>query len=1406
MKTSSSSQEGRHQGRILRLHFACSAPLPMGTTLRVTSSIGPPPQNDVPDPGADAHLLGGDDASSVASGGTSGSASGEVEGPGFGSELGSLGGMGANKGVVVGTTASAMAGGGGDELARLHGQLLQNTVEMYTCPDTYPVWKTRRPVVVIDEGYDGKNNNEKKDHLMDGATLDLSSTSASGEPLLQHRYRYVAVTPGATIDWDLCTRREFGTNHDDAGSLHSRGNQTVGTTPPGSDDDDDEGKEGDDRLRPYSTPGAEQEGGEDVPFYQRSRSSSHEDSAEEEEEFEFPPVAFEHPAAPPDDADSGAGGSDHSESSKKRHGHKRVPSLFDAQGNPVLLPGSPTIDASESTLSLVGASAASFASLTISGHHYKKSPVMTWEGVSALPYRTRSIDGAIEIGNANKSEDGAVDVTIVDRWNASDDPAFQPYWETKKLETESKKEGLMKGTTVTHQEEDANDDVEGLNEDDDPMDATPEKQCESIYIVCYHLPVILSRDPNSMQWNACWSESLIAKSELHGVSSTRKTTWIGTVSNIPAPLLKDPTEREAIRQTLLGMDCIPIFFTGDDSDSNGETFDESLLDLMYLGFCKQVLWPSFHNVDLLDLATNGWGQRQSHGQRSDPVAACALAAAEAKERKRSESVDGPVGESKEGSSSAKNASLKLQSDWDQRRLDSWWNAFIKVNQKFSQVVAELVTGGDVVWVHDYHLALFPRMLREARNETEVVAAHGARKHVVTPDEALSNEMAGSPRSGGNVQHQKPVRMIFFIHVPFPTSQVFRELEHGEALLEGMLHADVVGFHAFDHARHFLNAAKRILGLTYESLVGGLIGVRHRGTKVVVTVSNVSVEADIIDALLEFPSVKEDAAALKRKHKGRSIISGIAVAQRLSGVSYKLLAFERLLTDYPVWQSKVVLLQRCLIPGARRVDEADTLREVRALVQRIRNRFGPEVIDYEEQVGSVYPIDQRLAIWTSSAVMMHTPIREGLNLCPLEYVYTCKEPAEPGVVIASEFSAICSILNGALRVNPYDIQKCVTSIDCALCMSLDERDMRLGRDIDFVSTCPSGLWTRNVLRDLNDATLGDGSALGTKMDAVGDNSPDSILKREAELGLEQLDLMSLQNAYSNTKTRVIIIDFNGTLVVKEPAGKYLKREILGTSGFKPSHMTALALGRLCSDPKNTVYVVSGDSQQNLEVAVGNVPGLGLAASNGTCFAGPAGGQQDKRAWHYLDFGVDWNAVKKVAMPIISKFTARTNGSFVKLSHSSIGWSYYSCDPEWGSLQASHLVTELGEALRSFDVRFVALKGIVEVVPRKGHKGHIVKKILEDVRARSGDVDFVLCMGDDIADEKMFTSVINFSAGSNGGNSFAFNVAVGKKPTNASFYVDDASDVGDILVALSGDKRLMERQASSDGSVASEDYFA
>jgi len=588
------------------------------------------------------------------------------------------------------------------------------------------------------------------------------------------------------------------------------------------------------------------------------------------------------------------------------------------------------------------------------------------------------------------------------------------------------------------------------------------------------------------------------------------------------------------------------------------------------------------------------------------------------------------------------------------------------------------------------------------------------------------------------------------------------------------------------------ATKRILGLNHESLIGGLIGIKLGRKTVLVTMHNVSVEPFLLEgkqagscrvafgcmfyscivlyslttdptllfsiAALSMPSIAEYTTKLRHDHSSRMIISGIDTTQRLSGISLKLLAFEKLLADYPVWQKKVVMVQKCLLPGSRRDDEAKTVREVRQLVKRIKARFGPHVIDYEEFHGSSVPIDQRLSLWKVSDVLMVTPIREGLNLLPLEYVYAKKKPAAPGVVICSEFSVVSSVLNGALRVNPFDIQMTVTCIDKALTMSEDEKDGRRCRDEAFVTSCTSSQWTKNVLNDLYDATAAvigggdddqsdDTSVMGTKFDKNNlITTTAAFLAHEKEIAFARLDIKSVVNAYNSTKNRVLILDLNGTIIIKEAPGKYLKREILGSSGFDVNPEVSKALTRLCEDPKNTVFVVSGDSQENVLKAIGGIPGVGVAASNGACFAPPLKHGKTKRQWKYFDLGVDWDAVKKIVLPILAKYTARSNGSFIKLTHSSIGWSYYSCDPEWGSMQASHLVLEMEHALRAFDVRFVMIKGIVEVVPRRLNKGLIAKNVLREVEARSesrnSSIDFILCMGDDVQDEKMFT-VSSFS---------------------------------------------------------------
>ena len=218
---------------------------------------------------------------------------------------------------------------------------------------------------------------------------------------------------------------------------------------------------------------------------------------------------------------------------------------------------------------------------------------------------------------------------------------------------------------------------------------------KSIYIMCYHLPVILSHDPGMSAWSACWLEFGVSHIQ---VGAPRRV--VDAQDHVGGDRVQcagvapcGPRRAGGICNLIGGMDCIPVFFFNDIDNGGGGGMGgrraggerSNFVDLMYLGFCKQVLWPSFHNVDLLDLAMNGWGQRQRDTNRSDPVRACQLAAEEARERKLSMSAAGAAAEwggtmptSPRHGEGRGLQRPELKSDWDQRRLNSWWNTYVRV--------------------------------------------------------------------------------------------------------------------------------------------------------------------------------------------------------------------------------------------------------------------------------------------------------------------------------------------------------------------------------------------------------------------------------------------------------------------------------------------------------------------------------------------------------------------------------------------------------------------------------------------------------------------------------------------------------------------------------------------------------
>jgi len=380
-----------------------------------------------------------------------------------------------------------------------------------------------------------------------------------------------------------------------------------------------------------------------------------------------------------------------------------------------------------------------------------------WQ-LAHLPYRTLDINVETGMVVSPMLEDRQ------DTWNYPEDASFRGYQirESMSLPSNEYAVKLMQGSSQSMVSDDPmQDDEEGFRlPASGPRTkgqvASNKKTAPKILFICFHLPVVVVKVQG--QWHATWSESLLAQKEGSTIVAAYRAHWIGTVT--PHPPIVNDEDRKEVRRVLAELNCTPIFL------------NPSTRQAHYYGFCKQVLWPAFHNIDLLDLSSSSG-----------------------------------VGAS--GSTSAV-TSNHAASDWDQSRLDHWWQAYQEVNQEFATVVNGLADrdASTYLWIHDYHLSLLPRYL--------------------------------------NQEPAKSCRKVFFLHIPFPTSQIFRELECGEDILTGMLHADVVGFHAFDHARHFLNAAKRILGLNYESLVGGLIGVNYLAKTVLVSMSNVSIEPKMAD--------------------------------------------------------------------------------------------------------------------------------------------------------------------------------------------------------------------------------------------------------------------------------------------------------------------------------------------------------------------------------------------------------------------------------------------------------------------------------------------------------------------------------------------------------------------------------
>lgn len=619
-----------------------------------------------------------------------------------------------------------------------------------------------------------------------------------------------------------------------------------------------------------------------------------------------------------------------------------------------------------------------------------------------------------------------------------------------------------------------------------------------------------------------------------------------------------------------------------------------------------------------------------------------------------------------------------------------WKAYREMNERFATSIAEIAHEDDLIWIHDFHLFLVPKILRGLRPKL---------------------------RSG------------FFLHVPFPSSEVFRQLPVREEILDSLLHADLVGFHDYSYLRHFCSSLLRLLGLESE-----LLSVK-RGTSVTrLGVFPVSIDTELFAKRSREPKVRALAAEMK---KDCFVFLGVDRLDYMKGLDLKLKAFQNLLRNYPHYREKVILLQ-VAVPTRREVPVyARLARETARLVGEINGEFSTPNWTPIQYIYSSVTNEQLIALYKTANALLVSSKRDGMNLVALEYIAS-QDKENPGVVLLSEFTGALSTLSQTLALNPWDLDDAAKKMVLAMEMPNQEKLQRLKTMQDFLHQYTASHWAESFIEE-----LGKDRSIAQKGPQLVNLAPEAY----------ERSLQLVKNAILGLKpTKItLFLDFDGTLVPIQPTPELA---ILNEEDKQ-------AIATLCRYLWLDIVIVSGRDSRFLNLQFNQLP-VRLAAEHGAKFYDPIT-QRWKRRVHRSRS--NWYPT---ALKLISDYTERVPHSQLEKKHFAIAWHYRQAPPEYGDFQARKLAEELEFGLANLPVNIIRGKKVIEVRAIEADKGAFANFYLND--APNGQI--ALAFGDDRTDEDIFYAI----------RSRGISFKIGNEETSADYCIPLQTDVLKFLLKL------------------------
>ena len=578
--------------------------------------------------------------------------------------------------------------------------------------------------------------------------------------------------------------------------------------------------------------------------------------------------------------------------------------------------------------------------------------------------------------------------------------------------------------------------------------------------------------------------------------------------------------------------------------------------------------------------------------------------------------------------------------------NKYWESYKEVNNLFCQAALPFIEPGDIVWVQDYQLMLLPQLLRKS----------------------VENISIG-----------------YFHHIPFPSYELFRVLPERAELLNGLLGADLIGFHTHDYMRHFVSAAERVLDVRFK-----LDQVFRSNRIAYVDAFPMGINYNLYhDAILE-DSVQQKAIELNNNFGLHKLILSVDRLDYSKGILHRLKGFALFLEKHPEYKEKVSMAM-IIVPSRDSVDRyADLKTKIDETIGSINGIYStvnwtPVYYFYHS-----FDFNELVAMYHIADIALVTPLRDGMNLVAKEYLAAKRD--KPGVLILSEMAGAAIELTEAIIVNPNDVEEIERAIMEAIIMPEEEQIRKLRIMQKHIEKHTVDKWAADFVNEL-----------------------EIIIKKNEEVSSERLDqdtFTKIHEDYLSSKKRLFILDYDGTLsgFKSRPEDAYPTSELLEI------------LKKLIADKKNKIVISSGRDHQTLEKWFGDLP-LTMAAEHGAYY------KENGKWYDNLPLEKPWN---DEITSILQQFVDKTPRSKLEEKETALVWHYRKVDAWLASLREQQLLDALIGPCSRQNLQIMRGNKILEIKSPLHSKGSEVRRLLEF----DNNYDFILAMGDDTTDEDTF----------------------------------------------------------------------